>query len=402
MACSATLVEMPWAVTVITTWLTYALGLQAWFFTLPFSWFMLYYAWFNSVYYFCLFVFPFFHNFMLDKRKDRRLWVYGGLVIASGWLRDVVLGMGMMLENGEKFENFYLLPTYLCPPLWLPVFLGGVVTYWFYERYHPAEQHSARACGWIADCLTLLLVILVFVGGEEGLFAPPAFDTAMELRLWGPWLLSWYMPIAMVWVYCLATGKGFTAHVLSNGFLVKVLSPAAYNVYLIHQITGQWYCWITRGTSWFWWSHRKKFYWFSPYPLPVPWQEYFLAAMVTVMVAKFMNAYVDCPATAVWLRVTSFIFRSEEDMDLSGEELVSQVIRSLTGGKADRDATLEELGLASIGLPVFVGLLNDASKRLGLTVLEVMNCETVDELIKLIDSQIGIVSTDSPSEFVDL
>merc|ERR1712190_117784 len=116
----------------------------------------------------------------------------------------------------------------------------------------------------------------------------------------------------------------------------------------------------------------------------------------------FMNAYVDCQATAVWLRVTSLIFRSEADRDLSGEELVNQVIRNLTGGTADPDATLEELGFASIGLPVFVGLLNDANKRLGLTVLEVMNCETVDELIKLIDSQIGIVSTDSPSEFVDL
>ena len=285
--CAATLVEMPWVATFGSTLAVYALGLQAWFFALPFSWFLMYYSWYMSVYFFCVGVYPWFHNWLHRlRRRPRALWAAALGVVAAMWLRCGVFAFNFLTESGfgaaeaSDLSNGFVLSAYLCPLTWLPLFLGGAVACAFYDRLRPTQTHSRAAWGLVADLLSLVFLAYAVVDAtgvtNAFLVGEPSsgINGTLPQRFWSAFLTSSYVPLILPWIIGLASGQGLTARLLGAETLTKYCAPAAYNVFLLHQPISQYYYWATRLTDWDWWSHRKSFYWFSPYPLPVPWWEY--------------------------------------------------------------------------------------------------------------------------------
>jgi len=57
------------------------------------------------------------------------------------------------------------------------------------------------------------------------------------------------------------------------------------------------------------------------------------------------------------------------------------VLEDLTGSQSDMDATLAEAGLASIGIPILVAMLNEAHSKVTLTMKEASDCETIQDLV---------------------
>lgn len=77
----------------------------------------------------------------------------------------------------------------------------------------------------------------------------------------------------------------------------------------------------------------------------------------------------------------SFVFRTKAADNLTAEELVNSVLEDLTGSQSDMDATLAEAGLASIGIPILVAMLNEAHPKVTLTMKEASDCETIQDLV---------------------
>merc|ERR1712151_938351 len=82
------------------------------------AWFVMFYCWFNSVYYFCLFCYPFFHNFMHSRRKKHGLWIAMGLMIL--WTETRTLALGSYALDAVRtapggFANGWILGAYFFP-----------------------------------------------------------------------------------------------------------------------------------------------------------------------------------------------------------------------------------------------------------------------------------------------
>lgn len=412
--CAATPIEMPWIVTVFTSFFTYALGLQAWIW--PVAWFVMFYCWFNSVYYFCLFCYPFFHNFMHSRRKEHGLWIAMGLMIFFTELRTFGLlsyALDAVRSAGDGFANGYLLSAYFFPPLWVPLFLGGGLCAWIFERVNGREQFkSSRLPGVFCDLLTLLFLARFVIDICGGIGQPHLVDYydnaavpdffrqhgALSRRCWVALLSSSYMPLVFAWTVFMAAGRGWTAHILSNETIVTVFAPAAYNEYLFHQIVGQWYYWVTRGHPWSWWSFRKTFYWFSPNPLPVSWPETLLCIALTVGVSKLVSKYLDTRLTQLWMKAISRLTGTKTDENVTAAELVTGVLEDITGSDVDLEATLAEAGLASIGIPMVVGMINEAHPKVALTMKEVSDCATVQDLVNCVSTFLDVIDAGMENE----
>merc|ERR1712217_694104 len=184
----------------------------------------------------------------------------------------------------------------------------------------------------------------------------------------------------------------------SNETIVTVFAPTAYNEYLFHQIVGQWYYWATRGHPWSWWSFRKSFYWFSPNPLPVSWPETVLVIALTVGVSKLISKYLDSRLTQLWMKAMSFLSGSKADENLTAIELVTGVLEDITGSDVDLEATLAEAGLASIGIPMVVGMMNEAHPKVALTMKEVSDCKTVQDLVDGVSKFLDVIEAGMENE----
>ena len=66
----------------------------------------------------------------------------------------------------------------------------------------------------------------------------------------------------------------------------------------------------------------------------------------------------------------------------------------MTGIEPDMDSTLEECGLASVGIPVLVGLLNktfsDKDQVLGLTASDVVEAKTIGDMVAVVEAAKGL------------
>ncbi len=60
------------------------------------------------------------------------------------------------------------------------------------------------------------------------------------------------------------------------------------------------------------------------------------------------------------------------------------VIESMTGIEPEMDSTLNEIGLASVGIPVIVGMLNSnfSTKKnpLSITLADLVGCRTIEDI----------------------
>jgi len=154
---------------------------------------------------------------------------------------------------------------------------------------------------------------------------------------------------------------------------------------------GQWYYWLTRGKPWSWWAWRKTFYWFSPDPLPISWPETILVIILTVGFSKLISKYLDSPMTQLWMKAVSFLTGTKANENVTAAELVTGVLEDITGSDVDLDATLAEAGLGSIGIPMVVGMINEAHAKVALTIKEASDCATVQDLVNCVAKFLDVI-----------
>ena len=86
----------------------------------------------------------------------------------------------------------------------------------------------------------------------------------------------------------------------------------------------------------------------------------------------------------------AMIIEPEENDDEDTAKVLSDIIEGMTGIEPMMDYTLEECGLASIGVPVLVNLLNknysNKKRRLKIEASDLVNAKTIGDMVEIIDS----------------
>lgn len=86
----------------------------------------------------------------------------------------------------------------------------------------------------------------------------------------------------------------------------------------------------------------------------------------------------------------ALILSKDEDDNQDTGELLSEVIEGMTGIEPLMDFTLEECGLASIGVTVLVGLLNKnfstKKRKLNISVADLVSAKTIRDMVEVIDA----------------
>ena len=415
-----------WASLALTV-LTYIVGMAVTPFW-PLVWNMGYYLWFNSMFFQCLAIFPALYNALFNgARKNARLllqvivalMVLNVVIICGAWFGwkdkdgykhyDPATGEKNNVEeyNDASAHNIAVLSFYLFGPFWVLYFVIGACTAFLYDAYRPAERHNAWVWGYVADGCTLILLALsaTYIAqgtqtyGElsEAFSARPdeaneSSDTLATSWIWDNMNGRLMCPLTTLWIFSLSTGQGITAALFRQEFLVGTLSPNSYNCFLFHQMVAQWYYAATRrGIWWNWWRYRKTFYWFSADPCPVGWYEYFFVVVLVVGWSQLMMILEPLVLGDGLDLVKAFLTGSEaesdEEMDTS--KVLCDLIEGMTGIEPLPDWTLEECGLASIGVPVLVSLLNKAFSRKGKALMilarDLITAKTIGDMTTVVD-----------------
>ncbi|CAI1858233.1 AMP-binding protein [Serratia fonticola] len=429
-------VQDSWLANVLLTLGIHLTGLQA----TPLwgaSWFMGFYLWFISMYFQCLVVFPYLYNALYKNRGNiRRLFTltllglglntliilafwYGYAVHATGYgFFDALTGLkatpsqSQMAMGGE--ENAVILGFYLFAPFWMVYFIAGMCAAFLYDAIRPAEHGRAYIWGWIADAITLAMIVVsvahiaqgyfpngeTWVSVEQNALRPAAADSqadpAVVNRIWDNIYGRLFAPITLLWIFALSTGQGVTARIFRSTPISQTLAPTAFACFLFHQMIGQWYYSLTRhGEWWNWWSHQKAFYWFSPQPVPVEWYEYFYVVGLVVLFAKVIQ-----PVDPLLRRAFGYLTDSMKDrkaVNSGGTALkperdptarILTIIYRITGMEVKPEWNLEECGLASLGIVQFTNALqaefSSPSQKVSLSVADIMSAKDINEIASMV------------------
>ncbi|KDB08851.1 Long-chain-fatty-acid--CoA ligase [Burkholderia sp. lig30] len=423
-----------WMANLVSTLAIYLTGLSAtplW----SASWFLGFYLWFISMYFQCLVVFPFLYNALLKSRGNTKrliLLTAGGLGVNVlillgfwyGYAADAT-GYGFFDRlTGEKIvptaeqaamadkDNAVMLGFYLFAPFWMVYFAAGMCAAFLYDAIRPSEQRRAYIWGYIADAITVLIIVVSVAHVAQG-YIPhgPSLDKAsletfflrpeaadnfadpgIVNRIWDEVNSRLFAPFTLLWVFALSTGQGMTARILRLNPVSQVLAPTAYACFLFHQMVGQWYYAITRNGEWWnWWSHRKDFYWFSPQPVPVEWYEYFYVVGLVVLFGKLVQ-----PADGVIRRWFGLALSSLRKVGATSHpekdtmSIVLRIVQRTTGMEAKPEWSLEECGLASLGIVQFASALqaecSTSSRKVSLSVADIMSARSIREVADIVDA----------------
>ncbi|WP_045883392.1 AMP-binding protein [Pseudomonas chlororaphis] len=397
------------------------------------SWFMGFYLWFISMYFQCLVVFPVLYNALYKSRGNtRRLLVLtaaglalNGLILLGFWYGyaadatgygffdplsgDRLVPSASQMAMADK-DNAVMLGFYLFAPFWMVYFVAGMCAAFLYDAIRPAEQARAYRWGYVADAITLIVIALsvahvlqgyiphgagVARASLETFFLRPEAadnfaDPGIVNRIWDEINSRLFAPITLLWVFALSTGQGLTARLLRLEPISQTLAPTAYACFLFHQVVGQWYYAVTRhGEWWNWWSYRKDFYWFSPQPVPVEWYEYFYVVGLVVIFGKLVQ-----PLDPVIRRVFGLGLASLKKARVAAEQdtlgAILQLVERSTGMAAQPEWSLEECGLASLGVVQFTNTLraqfSTASRKITLSVPDIMAARDIRAIALIVDA----------------
>jgi acyl-CoA synthetase (AMP-forming)/AMP-acid ligase II/peptidoglycan/LPS O-acetylase OafA/YrhL len=440
MFCQGTpLMQGSWLANVLLTVGIHLTGLQA----TPLwgaSWFLGFYLWFISMYFQCLIIFPFVYN-ALYKYRDRKkrlllltilVLVINVLIVLSFWYGYTidVTGYGFFDRiTGERItpsplqielageENFAILSFYLFAPFWMVYFIAGMCAAFLYGAIRPSEQLRTQVWGYVADTITVIMVIISVAHIAQGYYPfdlsvtevtlDPFFmrpeaansyaDPSTVNRAWDNIYGRLFAPITLLWIFALSTGEGLTAKALRFSPLSQTLSLTTYSCFLFHQMVGQWYYAATRhGEWWGWWSHQKDFYWFSPQPIPVEWYEYFYIVGLVVLFSKIVQPLELAIRGAFGFFINLFKKIKGGSIILDTEKTtiseILLIIESLTGMEVKPEWSLEECGLASLGVVQFTNTLEHAfstpENQIKLSMTDIMSTHNIYEIASIVDNNI--------------
>lgn len=429
-------IEGSWFANVLFSLGIHATGLQA----TPLwgaSWFIGFYLWFISMYFQCIIVFPMIYNALYKSRGNvKRILIYTALclglnaaILMGFWygfaadfvgygLFDAVTGL-RTIPSAEQVtlaghENALALGFYLFAPFWMVYFLLGMCAAFLYDAIKPTEQKRAYLWGYVADTITLIIICVSIAHISQGFFyygpdvsqvSADAFfmrpeaansyaDPAVTNRIWDEIYSRSFAPLTLLWIFALSTGQGITARILRVDPLSKVLAPTAYACFLFHQMIGQWYYAATRNGEWWnWWDYRKSFYWFSPEPVPVEWYEYFYLVGLVVIFAKLIQPADDLLRNFMSMLLN--LFKKPKDKQvvaIDTAEIVLDIATKISGLEVDRELSLNDNGLASLGVVRFISevekRLSTQTRHVSLPISDIISAKNLNEVIEIVNKTI--------------
>ncbi|GLS26381.1 AMP-binding protein [Marinibactrum halimedae] len=447
MFCQGTpLVQDSWLANVLLSLGIHLTGLQA----TPLwgaSWFLGFYLWFISMYFQCLIVFPWVYNTLYKNRGNFKkifsltlltlgvnlfillsFW-YGYAVDATSYgLFDPLTGQRTIPTPSQVdiagTDNAVILGFYLFAPFWMVYFIAGICAAFLFDALRPSEQKNAKIWGYIADTITVTMILLSIAQVAQGYFpyGPNVTEVALDgffmrpeeansfadpstvNRIWDNIYGRLFAPITLLWIFAITTGQGITARLLRFNPLSQTLAPTAYACFLFHQMVGQWYYAATRGEWWNWWTHQKTFYWFSPQPVPVEWYEYFYVVGIVVIFAKIVQplepmlrrSFSLLTEHLKWFKSGNSIVTEEQDTTA----IVVNIIEKTTGMEVKPEWSLEECGLASLGIVQFASTLESEfaipTDKIRISAAELIEATNIYEIATIIDKAILESQTPSP------
>lgn len=380
-------------------------------------------------------------------------WALGAYYLLDSWEQTYSVSEAKSLSF--NFQNVYALSTVLFPPYWVPVVGSGVVAYFWYDYARPNQSHYRYVYAVVCDLLSvffLLFQLFMFIDinwpypislvgkmWESVPEEPHTWDSALDRYVWSVLVERLKTPLIAVWLALLSMpSRSLTSRVLEWRPLSQVLGPTSYGCFLFHQIICQWYWWATRAGSveptdislagmqavypatfeynppptafnytspkkdYTWWNFPKYYYWFSPLPLPVAWWEFFYVVILTTLFAMFCNSYVNPYITYGYIWVSNKIGSADKKTSMTGLEIVQDCVQELTGEDSfDEALDIQQQGVGSVGLPIFVSLLNSRNERLGLKVSDIAGLSSMGQLVELVerllqtaDNAAGVGGTD--------
>ncbi|ROS01646.1 acyl-CoA synthetase (AMP-forming)/AMP-acid ligase II [Sinobacterium caligoides] len=437
--CQGTpLLHDSWLANVLLTFGIYLTGLQA----TPLwgaSWFLGFYLWFISMYFQCLIIFPMLYNALYKHRGNTKkllmftalglgvnllvilaFW-YGYAIDAAGYgFFDSLTGLKTIPTESQIAvagkDNAVILGFYLFSPFWIIYFAAGMCAAFVYDAIRPSEQRRSYIWGYIADTITLIMIVVSVAHIAQGYVPHDASMAAVSLdpffmrpeaantfadpatvnRIWDNIYGRLFAPITLLWIFALCTGKGVTARVLRLNPIVNILAPTAYACFLFHQMVGQWYYAATRNGEWWnWWAYQKDFYWFSPQPVPVEWYEYFYVIGLVVIFSKIVQP-VDPLLRRGFATIVGTIkghraaTENTETSDKDTTTRILDIVKSVVGMEVEPEQSLDECGLASLGVVQFSNTLeaefSTATHPIKLAVADIMTAADIHGIAVIVDN----------------
>lgn len=387
-------------------------------------------AWFQSVFYQYLIVFP-----LLDRHLRNRSDNYLKFVFV---LNMIIASTPIIWIDRFPGLNYSVLS-------WLPVMVCSMIAGYAFTKHGPREQlegngptpilQRPRLWGILVDAVSLIFVLVevlvvlspncAFVGVEdfetlrpeedipeleyeyEGVSYVEMCDVSHEefveyvwfedARLDTVWssLLGWgrlATPLVFIWLFGLAYGHGWTARFFSMSAM-QALAPFAYPLYLLHVPVLSFYWVATRG-------HEAREWWsgVSAIPVPIEWWEVFLVIAICLAVAWMLDYCIVrhmLPYTIqFYVRAYQWMLRkfcccwmlpAEALTYGNGNSISSQLqemMQGLTGvAHVSRSNNLRSLGLDSLGTTALLGALRaSVPAAKALTLRDLLDCETVGDL----------------------
>ncbi|WP_415882955.1 AMP-binding protein [Neptuniibacter sp. QD34_54] len=426
-------VQDSWFANVLLTLGIHLTGLQA----TPLwggTWFLGFYMWFISMYLQCLIVFPYLYNALYRNRGNTKKLFFltlaglgvNFLIIMSFWYGYAVDATGYGFYDaltGERTipsvaqldsaaqDNAVILGFYLFAPFWMVYFVAGMCAAFLYDAIRPTEQRRAYLWGYVADAITLFMILVSIAHVAQGYFPhgadvmkvslEPFFmrpeaantfaDPATVNRIWDNIYGRLFAPITLLWIFALSTGHGVTARVLRFNPISQTLAPTAYACFLFHQMVGQWYFAATRNGEWWnWWSDQKAYYWFSPQPVAVEWYEFFYVVGLVVLFGKLVQP-LDPLIRKGFNRCLNWIHSSDhkENVERDTTQVILQIVQRTTGMEAKAEWSLEQCGLASLGIVQFANTLEaqftTPKSKVSIAVTEIMEAADIHSIAAIVD-----------------
>jgi acyl-CoA synthetase (AMP-forming)/AMP-acid ligase II/acyl carrier protein len=396
--CQAPPIETNWGGSFFFTVASYVLGLQAWPFIIPLSWFLSYYSFYNSIYYFLILIFPFLYRPLLAHVQDKQNVNYAWKALAIAGVGqaffEILHGMYWPIR-GASYEGagYFSLFMYLFPPFWLPLFAIGVIAYSLFEYYRPFARSDKWKWGVLTDFFSLIYIMGVLLWIEDSDEANPSIvKLPQDHRYWAAFISRLISPMTCLWILGLAVGEGYTAKFIAQPLFSEILGPPFYCVYLFHQVISQWYYYGTRGE---WAAVPKPFYWFSPVAVPVPLGEFWLIVVIVIAISfcleRFLHPWLVRKSSDL---VKAVLHSREGKLQGSVVDIILQAVSNIVGHELTVESNLIYSGLGSLTTIVLVAELKSAFD-VPITASDIYGCATVQDLVNFIEIKIANHRTQS-------
>lgn len=254
--------------------------------------------------------------------------------------------------------------------------------------------------GYITDFLSYCFLIgtALFWGTSQDLtgydLSDSSINTQVTNRLYQTLLAQLLQPVAWLWMYGLAVGKGLTAEILSTYLFVDVLGPCSYGMFLFQQTIGQLYYATTRSGNI--WIIPKHFIWFSPVPLAVDFGEFF--AVITILI--LFCIYIFPRLTSLTMPLTMIMLSNIQNdegptahalsSNATPDEIVNFCITVVTGVQVTDGMEEFSMFLGSMDAVLLVAEVNKNSPVPGILKLpDILKCKIVADLQQCIKDKLA-------------